>query len=143
MVIETGTVIRIDGTMARVRVPRKTACEGCSSEGACESTPEGMEIEAFNPVKAREGQRVKVLMAREEYLKGAVLVYGLPLVFFIAGAIVGKELGEKHVPALSSDLVAAITGFALLILSFAGVGLWSRKKKSKSDEKPVIEEIIE
>ncbi len=142
MVEETGTVIRIDGTMARVLVPRKTACEGCSSDGACESTQEGMEIEASNPVHAREGQRVRVLMAPQEYLKGAVLAYGLPLVFFIAGAMVGKELGEEHVPELNSDLVAAITGFSSLILSFAGVGLWLRKYKSKSDYKPVIEEII-
>jgi sigma-E factor negative regulatory protein RseC len=142
MVEETGTVTKVHGEMAKVLVPKKTACEGCSVEGACESTAEGMEIDAFNPVHAREGQRVRVHMAPREYLKGSLLVYGFPLVLFIAGTIVGKIIGDNHFREANSDLIAAITGFMLLVLSLACVRMWSKKMETGSGHRPVIEEIV-
>jgi len=139
---ETGIVIRTEGVMATVRVQRKSACEGCAVKGACESTQEGMEIEAFNPVKARVGQSVRISMKPYTYLKGTMIVYGLPLVLFIAGAILGKALGEQYITTMDSDVVAAICGFALLAISMIGIRLWSRRAETKTEYKPVIEEII-
>lgn len=142
MVEETGIVTKIEGTMAKVLVQKKSACEGCTVKGACSSTPEGMEIEALNSIHAREGQRVKVLMTPQEYLKGSMLVYGLPLVLFITGAIIGKNIGEEHFKNINSDLVAALTGFVFLILSLAGVHIWYRKFESNPEHKPFIKEIV-
>jgi sigma-E factor negative regulatory protein RseC len=143
MLEETGIVTKIDGNMARVLVQKKSACDGCSVEGACKATPEGMEIEALNAVHAKVGQRVKILMTAGEYLKGTMIVYGIPLIVFIAGAIFGKNLGEKYFTDMNSDLVAAIAGFILLILSLAGIRIWSKRMESKAEYNPVIEEIIE
>jgi sigma-E factor negative regulatory protein RseC len=143
MVEETGIVTKVDGNMARVLVQKKSACDGCSVEGACKATPEGMEIEALNAVHAKVGQRVKILMTAGEYLKGTMIVYGIPLIVFIAGAIFGKNIGEKHFTDMNSDLVAAIAGFTLLILSLAGIRIWSKKMESKAEHNPVIEEIID
>ncbi len=143
MVEETGTVTKVEGNMAKVLVQKKSACDSCSVQGACTSTPQGMEIEALNAVHAKEGQRVKVLMAPQEYLKGSLIVYGLPLIVFIAGAIIGKNIGEEHFKEIDSDIVAAIAGFASLILSFIGVRIWSSRIETKAEYKPVIEEIID
>ena len=128
--------------MATVLVQKKSACDGCSLQRACESTAEGMEIEALNLVHAKEGQKVKVAMAPRDYLKGSMFMYGLPLILFIAGAIIGKNIGETYLKGMNSDLVAAMTGFASLVLSLAGLKLWSRKMESRTEYKPVIEEII-
>lgn len=143
MIEETGTVSRIDGNMASVLVQKKSACDGCSIEGACKATQAGMEIEALNVVHAKVGQRVKIIMTTGEYLKGTMIVYGIPLIVFIAGAILGKNLGEKHFTDMNSDIIAAAAGFISLVLSLLGVRIWSRRMEAKAEYKPVIEEIIE
>lgn len=143
MVEETGIVTKIDGNMAKVLVQKKSACDGCGMQGTCQSTPEGMEIEALNAVHAKEGQRVKILMTPRDYLKGTMIVYGLPLVVFITGAIIGKNIGEGYLKDMNSDLVAAVTGFIALALSLAGVRIWSKKMESNAEYNPVIEEIID
>ena len=115
MIEEIGIVVKTEGDLARVTVQKRGACEGCTAKGACESTSEGMEIEALNPVHAKEGQTVKVLLQAETYLKGSMIIYGLPLVLFITGAIVGKNIGESYFLNTSSDIIAAIFGFGSLI----------------------------
>jgi sigma-E factor negative regulatory protein RseC len=142
MVEETGIVTKVHGNMASVLVQKKSSCDGCSVQGACESTAEGMEMDALNPVHASEGQKVKVSITSQAYLKGSMIVYGLPLVIFIAGAIMGKNIGEDYFKDMNSDLVAAITGFSALILSLLGVKAWSKRAESRTELKPVIEEII-
>ena len=142
MIEEIGIVVKTEGEIAKVSVKKRGACDGCTAKGACESTSEGMEIEALNPVHAREGQTVKVLLQAGTYLKGSMIVYGLPLVLFIAGAIAGKNIGEAYFLNTSSDFIAAIFGFAALIASLLAVKIWSRKLESKAESKPFIGEII-
>ena len=66
---EVGVVISIDGVMAKVAVPRKSVCEGCTST-ACKPGDQSMEIEALNKVNAGVGQKVKVITKSYTYLKG-------------------------------------------------------------------------
>jgi sigma-E factor negative regulatory protein RseC len=139
---ETGIVTKVDGIMAKVVVQKKSACEGCAVEGTCQPTEEGMEIEVLNSVRAKEGQTVKVSMGPHTYLKGSILLYGFPLVCFIAGVIIGKYIGEEYFKKISSDLVAAVCGFASLIMSLLGVKMWSKKTESKTEYRPFIEEIV-
>ena len=142
MIEEIGIVVKTEGDLARVTVQKRGACEGCTAKGACESTSEGMEIEALNPVHAKEGQTVKVLLQAETYLKGSMIIYGLPLVLFITGAIVGKNIGESYFLNTSSDIIAAIFGFGSLIGSLIAVKIWSGKLESRAEYKPYIDEIV-
>jgi sigma-E factor negative regulatory protein RseC len=143
MVEETGTVIQVEGDIARVLVQKKSACDGCSAQGACKTTDAGMEIEAVNAARAKEGQTVKVMMGPQQYLKGSIMIYGIPLVLFIAGAIAGKNLGDTYLSQYNSDLIAACTGFLFLFLSFLGVRIWSRRLESSVENRPVIEKIVQ
>lgn len=142
MIKETGIVKKVQGSTATVVVQKRGACEGCAVQGTCESTEKGMEIEALNPLNAQEGAEVKVSIRPQEYLRGTMLVYGLPLVLFIAGAIAGKNFAEWYLPESNSDLVAALAGFASLIISLFGIKVWAGKMESKAEYKPVIEEIL-
>lgn len=142
MIEEIGIVTKVDGTMAKVIVQKRGVCEGCAARGTCESKEDGMEIEALNVANAREGQAVKVSMKAQTYLKGTMLVYGIPLVMFIAGAIAGKNIGDAYFKNVNSDLVAAVAGFAALLLSLLGIRSWAKKTESKTEYKPIIEEII-
>jgi sigma-E factor negative regulatory protein RseC len=143
MIEEIGIVTQADGETARVAVQKRGTCDGCAARGVCETKEEGMEIEAYNPVMARKGQTVKVSIKAQTYLKGTIFVYGFPLLAFIAGIILGKNLSEKYFPAADSDLVAIISGFVLLVMSMFVVRTWSKKVESKREYKPVIEEIIQ
>ena len=139
---EVGVVTETDGVTATVVVKKKGACDGCSIKGTCEPTEKGMEIEALNTVNAQPGQTVKVSIGAYTYLKSSMLAYGMPLVFFVAGAIFGKNLGEKHLVGYNSDLIAAVAGFAALIISLFLLKLISGRAATKQEHKPYIEEII-
>jgi sigma-E factor negative regulatory protein RseC len=142
MIEEIGIVTKVDGEMAKVMVQKKSACEGCTVQGACKSTENGMEIEAINAAHATEGQTVKIMMKPQVYLKGTMLVYGIPLVLFIAGAIAGKNFGEEYLTGMNSDLVAAVAGFSTLVLALLALKLWAKKTESDTENKPVIEEVV-
>ena len=142
MIEEIGIVTKTDGIMAKVAVQKKGTCEGCGVKGVCETQGEGAEIEALNPVDAKVGQTVKVSIKAQVYLKGTMLVYGIPVIALIAGAIFGKNIGEAYFRETSSDLIAAITGFGSLFLSFLIIKIWTRTFETKTEYKPVIEEII-
>ncbi len=142
MIEEVGTVTKVEGVTALVAVKKKSSCDGCTAGGACKTTADGAEIEAINPIHAKEGQTVKLSMQPYTYLKGSMLIYGMPVVILITGAIIGKNIGEKYITGVDSDLVAAVLGFSCLLLSFIGIKIWSRNISSKTEYKPVIEEII-
>ena len=143
MTDEIGIVTEVEGVTAKVVVQKRGTCDGCAAEGTCESTEAGMEIEALNPVNAKAGQTVRVSVKPQAYLKESILVYGMPLVFFIAGSIAGKIIGQEYLPGINSDLAAAAAGFAALALSILIVKLWSRKAESRAEYRPFIEEIVE
>jgi sigma-E factor negative regulatory protein RseC len=142
MIQEVGIVTKVEGVNALVAVEKKSACDGCTA-GTCELKGEAMEIEALNVARAKEGQTVRVSMKPQTYLKGTMLVYGLPLVLFIAGAIAGKNMGEEYFRDTNSDMIAALCGFGALILSLIGVREWAKKMESNAEYKPVIEEIVD
>jgi sigma-E factor negative regulatory protein RseC len=143
MIEETGIVKEVHNTTAKVIVQKRGTCDGCAASGVCETSGDGIEIEALNQANARAGQTVKVSIKPQAYLKGAIFVYGFPLVSFITGIILGKNIGETYFREMDSDLVAVTAGFAALFFSFLIARAWSRKAEAKTEYKPVIEEILE
>jgi sigma-E factor negative regulatory protein RseC len=143
MIEETGVVKKIEGITATVTVQKRGACEGCSATGVCETAADGMEIKALNTARAKVGQTVRVTIKPQTYVKGTMMIYGLPMAALIAGAIIGKNLGDAYLPDYDSDIVAALLGFTSLIATFLFVKNWSRKAETKADYQPVIEEILE
>jgi positive regulator of sigma E activity len=138
---EIGIVKSVEGMTAVVSVPKKSACEGCTL-GTCTTQEKSMEIEAWNEAGAVAGQRVRVAIKSYAYMKGAMIVYGLPAVGLVAGAIFGKELMGKVFPASDPDVLSAVFGFAACILSFVIVKIWANKAGKKTESRPVVEEIL-
>ena len=138
---EIGVVKSTSGVLAIVSVEKKSACEQCS--GGCRITDEGAELEAVNQAKATEGQKVRVVMKPYAYLKGSMVVYGLPALALILGAVAGKEFFSSFFSSLDTDIVSAIFGFGGFILAFVAVKIWSVRIEKETAYKPVIEEILE
>jgi sigma-E factor negative regulatory protein RseC len=114
MIEEIGIVIKVEDATAKVAVQKRGACEGCAASGVCETSESGMEIEALNQAQAKVGQTVKISIKPQVYLKGAIFVYGIPLVAFIAGIIAGKNLGEAYIQSGRSIHPVGELGYSFL-----------------------------
>ncbi|HMK55400.1 MAG TPA: SoxR reducing system RseC family protein [Dissulfurispiraceae bacterium] len=139
---ETGVVSRIDGPKAFVSVKRQSACDACAAGSVCKVSGSGAEIEAFNAVHAEVGDTVKISFKAFTYLKGTLLIYGVPALALVAGAVLGKDFVSDFFPGSDPDMLSAISGFSLMIVSFLCVKILIRKFEKKKELVPVVEEII-
>jgi len=140
---EIGIVKEADGPKAIVMVKRHSGCDACPAGLSCKVTQSGAEIEAFNAVQAKAGDTVKISFKAFTYLKGTLLMYGIPALALVAGVIVGKEYLREFFPAIDADLISAMAGFGFMIASVAGVKLFVKKVEKKKELVPVIEEIMQ
>ncbi|MEJ2641744.1 MAG: SoxR reducing system RseC family protein [Desulfosarcinaceae bacterium] len=141
MATEKGIVIRLgapDSGMAWVQTQRSSACKSCSSRHSCNPGGHGkeMEVEAINNIGARVGDEIILSLDTGPLLKATFLLYVMPILCMIAGAVVG------HRYALSrgwdpSGLSAAVSLGALAI-SFFFIRLRGNTLARKSDYKPQI-----
>jgi len=138
---EVGLVKSIEGAFATVAVPKKSACEGCSLK-ICKPEQQVMEIQALNSVHAMVGQKVKVVLKSYTYLKSSMVIYGIPALALVGGAVIGKELFGPFFAGYDPDMVSAVSGFGAFMLSFLLIKLWSFSAGKKTEAKPVIEEIL-
>lgn len=123
---ELATVVAIEGDHAWVECERRSACSGCQQQSSCGT---GTVAKAF-PLKAprlrvrltaevRVGQQVRLGIPQESLLRGAALVYVLPLFCLLAGALLGQLW---LVPLLSGGegitilccLLGGVLGFLLV-----------------------------
>src|SRR4030042_6832861 len=113
---EVGIIKSIEGLVATVSVPKKSACEGCSL-GICKPEDQTMELEALNHVNARVGQKVKLVMKTYTYLKGSIIVNGIPALALIIGAILGKEVFSNYFRETDPDILSAVFGLGAFVFS--------------------------
>lgn len=142
MLEETGIVKSIDGVIAKVSVPKKSACEGCTA-GTCKPEQQTMEIEAFNKAGARPGQKVRVSIQAYTYMKGTMLVYGIPAVMLVIGAVIGKEIMSKIFAGADPDVLSALFGLGAFVVSLIIIKLITSRKEKTSEARPVVEEILD
>lgn len=83
-----------DGTAAVIHI-RQSACSGdCHKCSGCGAAKETVVFTADNPIGARPGDFVRVESSTAPVLKGAVVLYVLPLVLFFLGYWLGTLPGN-------------------------------------------------
>ncbi|MEW6068337.1 MAG: SoxR reducing system RseC family protein [Nitrospirota bacterium] len=137
---EIGVIKSIEGQIATVSLLKKSTCEGCTM-GVCKPDEQSMEIKALNPVNACVGQKVTVVMKPFSYLKGSVIIYGIPAIALVTGAVIGRKIIGNYFPHLEPDIVSAISGVGAFVISFIIIKFWSTRLEKKELE-PVVEEIL-
>lgn len=142
MIEEEGVVMEIQGDLAKVAVTAKSACEKCASAEICHPQGEESYMEASNPLGAKKGQRVRVVLAPQMYLKASIILYGIPMAVFVAAAIAAKNLAITAGAEPDSDLWAFIAGVAGLLVSFFFIRGYNKKVERTREYKPVITEIL-
>jgi len=141
MIEEEGVVAEIEDDIARVAILTKSACEQCAASGVCHPGDQEY-LEAANPLGAKKGQKVKVVLAPQVYLKASIILYGIPMAALIAGAIIGKNISIRYVGEQNSDLWAFIAGAVCMLVSFIFIRSYNKKVEKTQKYKPVIVEIL-
>lgn len=111
-----GTVVKICGETAVVRIERKSACSGdCAACGLCENPV--FEIEVSNSLNASPGDVVRLYMPTAKVYLTAFLVYMLPLlaIFAIMGASLVFEIPDVLKVILYT---IAIAGWICIVAGF-------------------------
>ncbi len=101
-----GVVTRVVGGLAYVKVRRLGSCGRCHEAGGCGAGAEASACQEFllnNAFGALPGQHVCLEIPDGAALRVACLVYGLPLLAILLGAVVGTFF-------FASDLAAATGG---------------------------------
>lgn len=125
---EIGKVIGMkDENMLEVAMTRKEACAKCRACIAGLSEKE-MRIEAENDCFAKVGDWVEVQISPEGFITALFIVYGLPLVAFLAGVLPSYFI-LKPILGLGNagDVLSFIIGLALTGIVF----LWIRKNEER------------
>ena len=141
MIEEEGIVAETEGDIAKVAILKKSACEQCAASGVCH--PGDTELmEAANPLGAVKGQKVKVVVAPQVYLQASIILYGIPMVALVAGAIIAKNIARPYVGEQHSDLWAFIAGMTAMAISFFFIRMYNNKVEKTQKYKPIIVEIL-
>ena len=140
MIEETGIVTGIDGMSAMLIYRKKAPVRDVPPASVLRESSLWRLI-AFNKAGAEVGQKVKVLVHSYTYLKGTAIIYGMPALALVLGAVFGKEVMAGFF-GTDADVLSAIFGFSFLVLSFVVVKIWSNHRTETAGSSPVIEEIL-
>lgn len=138
MIEERGQVMAVEGEQVRVAVSRQNSCGSCKARAACgqglmQSMRPGRthEVLALCEYPVRVGDTVVLGVDEALALRGAVLVYLLPLLALLAGALLADwlRLSEGY------SILAGLAGF---VLSVAGLYLYNRSLAGRKGMLPLV-----
>jgi len=112
--------IEADGR-ARVVVTRAEACHACAAKGACQvlgGQTQDVELVVTNPVGARAGDLVRLVLPETSIVKASTVLYLVPALGLMGGAVIGHVLARRL--AWSGD-PAALAGALVGLLSGLGM----------------------
>jgi len=139
-----GIVLENNGDgFANIKTNRSGACGGCdSSSGHCHSCLANSQMicRVANPINAKPGETVRVELDSREVFKGAAVLYLLPVLTLMGGALAGPGIG-RHI-GLSDGAGSVIFSLVGLLLGLFLVKLFDRSNWAKRKLSPTITSVI-
>ena len=139
MIEEVGRVVALDVGAVWVETRRKSTCSGCSARHGCgQGLMDSLGVrERRGLIRARcdrelqVGDAVVVGIREDVLLRGAVLVYLLPLIMLMAAAMLAAQLSARE-PVI---ILAGLGGF---FVAWLFVRMRSRRSTDDPDLQPVV-----
>ena len=129
---EQGRVVGMENGVAMVELDPQERCAGC---GLCAASEGKMRLTLDAVEGLKPGQVVIVGIDRSRFLRSLFLLFGLPLIGLVAGAV----LGAAHpIPGMTGDASAAVLAVVLLVAAFLVALLYDRKVAAKAMPQPTI-----
>jgi sigma-E factor negative regulatory protein RseC len=129
MIEEYGSVVELKGKMTAVVLAQKSSfCKNCASMQSCQVGDDNrsMLVEAHNLIGAEVGHKVRLVTSTKSFLQSSFLLYIVPLIALIVGAVAGHLIGESMAAGPDPNLLAALIGTAFLVGSFFVIRIGSR-----------------
>lgn len=123
MIEQEATVVAREGDHVWVEARRQSTCNGCAARSGCGTGALGgwlpgavTRLRVPDPLGVRPGERVVIGVPEGAVLRGSLLVYLVPLLGLLGGALMGEQLGAflSH----TGDALALAGGAAGLLLGF-------------------------
>jgi sigma-E factor negative regulatory protein RseC len=86
---------------------------------------------------AREGQKVKIGISPKVVLKASFILYMVPILALIIGAVLGNYLGPQH-----REIWAVSLGVGFFVGSYLVIKALSKHFENKAEYVPVVTEIL-
>ncbi|MBN2289658.1 MAG: SoxR reducing system RseC family protein [Candidatus Glassbacteria bacterium] len=138
-------MLSTSGTLATVEVNRSTMCEHCPEAGGCMPQQENSRLKlarASNSLGARPGDLVELSIDDGVILRGAFVIYLVPVIFLIVFVIGAEYLRVRLGWEEPEILVSGLAGILGLAVSLAVVRLLSTRWKYLADGRPEISRIL-
>lgn len=132
MITEYGTIVELKGRQIAVVICQKqSACKHCPSSGACQIGDDGksMLVESFNQIGAQVGDKVKVVTSTKHFLQSSFILYMVPVIGLLIGAVTGQLIGENIDIGVDPKLLSALIGVAFLVGTFLCIRIGTRALK--------------
>ncbi|WP_456404289.1 SoxR reducing system RseC family protein [Thiolapillus sp.] len=133
MLEEEGVVLSVSGSVAEVVAETKSSCGSCSAKSGCGTSllaslfpQRKRSFRANNTVSAKTGDRVIIGLDESALQIASLLVYLVPLLGLIGGAIIGAWLAPQLAPDAAEpfSIIAGIAGFSLVLLVVRRISPW-------------------
>lgn len=138
MIEELGQVLAVEGRQVRVAVNRQNSCGSCKARAACgqglaQSLKPGRshEVLALCELPVQVGDTVVLGIEESLAVRGAVLVYLLPLLALLIGALTADWLGLGE-PVV---ILAALSAFAVAVYALY---LYNRRLEGQTGMLPQV-----
>ena len=139
-------VIQLDGKNALVESIQSGGCGNCDSVNGCNSSKlsqlfrnKPRRFSVRNECNAQPGSLVQINLQEGVLLHSAILMYILPLLFMLSGAILGAHWASD---VANSDAYSAIGGFIGLLAGFLLVKQLILRGKSVSSAQAILLQTI-
>ncbi len=145
MIEEYGSIIELKSKDVAVVLCQKSSfCENCAAEGICHVGDDNSSktVEVHNHLAAGIGDRVKIATTTRSFLQSSFLLYIVPLIFLIIGAVSGQLLGEYLAGGPDPNLLSALLGTAFMAGSFLVIRV-SSQTLSKEAYMPRVVAIVD
>ena len=142
MIEEVGTVVELKSKMVAVVMCIKSSlCENCATNGNCALGDDDNTrlIEVHNPLAAEVGEQVRIATTTKSFLQSSFLLYIVPLIALVIGAIAGMLVGESIYTGLDPNLLSAMFGVFFMSGSFVILRVGSNVLNKESYMPKIIE----
>jgi sigma-E factor negative regulatory protein RseC len=126
--VEEGIVKLSDNGIAEVIIANSSGCEECSAKVYCKpGNSSERTLIVRDPLGAKAGDKVRVVIKGSKILSASFLLYGIPLVLLLVGIFIGYSIFNEN-----KELYSTLFGFALIFFYLIFFLAFSKKQKLSS-----------
>ena len=116
-----GEIMSVNGTHARIRIARSSACDTCEAGGTCVRHGSTLVVDVDDEAVARHrvGDIVSVSMSARTGRHAVMLGFGLPLLLAIAAMALCSRAGAGDSVSAAASL-AVLTAYYMLLVAVRG-----------------------